>query len=44
MEHYWKKVEGYLDRFELQDLALRTFNTGRFVEIGTFRGRSASYL
>lgn len=44
MEHYWKKVEGYLDHFELQDLALRSFNSGRFVEIGTFRGRSASYL
>jgi predicted O-methyltransferase YrrM len=44
MEHFWENIDGYLDHFELQDLAVKTFTEGHFVEIGTFKGRSAAYL
>jgi len=44
MEHYWQNIQGYLDHFELQDLAISKFNEGHFVEIGTFKGRSSAYI
>ena len=44
MEHYWQNIEGFLDHFEVYNLALSKFNEGHFVEIGTYRGRSAAYL
>ena len=44
MEHFWQNVEGYLDHFDLYDLAISMFDKGIFVEIGTFAGRSSAYL
>ncbi len=44
MEHFWQNVEGYLDHFELYDLAVSKYDKGTFVEIGTFAGRSSAYL
>ncbi len=44
MEHFWSSIEGFLDHFEIYDLALQRVDVGHFVEIGTYRGRSASYL
>lgn len=44
MEHFWNNVPGYLDHFDLYDLAVKTFDRGTFVEIGTFAGRSSAYL
>ena len=44
MNHFWQSIEGYLDHFDLYDLAVSKFNKGVFVEIGTFAGRSSAYL
>lgn len=45
MEHFWQNIDGYLDHFELYDLALsRSVDGSKFIEIGTYKGRSAAYM
>lgn len=44
MKHFWNSIEGFLDHFEVYNLALEKFDSGHFVEIGTYRGKSAAYL
>lgn len=44
IEHFWESIDGFLDHFEVYDLALQRTDVGHFVEIGTYKGRSAAYL
>lgn len=44
MEHYYKFIQGWFDDTRTFDKAVDWFNTGRFVEIGAWKGRSTAYL
>lgn len=44
MEHFWQNTEGFLDHFEVYDIALDRYDNAHFVEIGTYLGKSVAYL
>lgn len=44
MLHYYESVPGWFDYQQLYTFAVNTFQSGTFVEVGSWLGRSASYL
>jgi hypothetical protein len=43
MEQYYKNIEGWFEQTKLYDLAISKYNNAKFVEVGCWKGRSASY-
>jgi predicted O-methyltransferase YrrM len=44
MLHYYETIHGWFDYQNLYSFAVNTFNSGTFVEVGSWLGRSASYF
>jgi predicted O-methyltransferase YrrM len=44
MDHYYKNIQGWFDQKGVYELAVKKYDTGRFVEIGCWKGRSTSFM
>jgi predicted O-methyltransferase YrrM len=44
MLHFYESIHGWFDYQDLYSFAVKTFNEGLFVEVGSWLGRSASHL
>ncbi len=44
MDHYYKNIQGWFDQTGVYNMAVKTYNTAHFVEIGCWKGRSTSYI
>jgi len=44
MEHYYINVDGWFNQTKLYEFAVKKYQDARFVEVGSWKGRSASFM